>query len=402
MSTKWPKVRLGEVLTVCDTSAPVARLGEVKLAGVYSFGRGLFKRGPITPAETSYKTYNRLVTDDFVISQPKAWEGALARVTPEFDGWYLSPVFPTFRANRNHLDPRFLEWFCRQQRVWSELVTKSRGIGARRESVSPQQFLSLEIPLPPLAEQQRIVARIEELAEQIDEARALRQQIDRDIDKLPWVTARSHLKSLDVPLTPLSQWVDIQREGIQTGPFGAQLSSNDFRPTGKPILTIGNLQYDGLVTDNLRFVSEAKASTLDRYQIREGDILIARMGTVGRCCVTTAKAAGWLINYHIIRVALDQTKVDPQFIHWTIRASAEIADYLSDKIRGATRQGINSKIIGGFPCRVPPIAEQRRIADELDALQAEAKKLENLQNDIAPQLAALLPSILNKAFQGRL
>ena len=176
MSANWPMVKLGEVLRKVDTSVPVSALSEVNLAGVYSFGRGLFKRGPISPGETSYKAYNRLVPDDFVISIPKAWEGALARVTPEFEGWYLSPVFPAFRANRDRLDPGFLDWFCKRKSVWTQLQQKSRGIGARRESVHPDQFLSLEIPLPPLSEQRRVVARIGELAAQIEEACRLRQQ----------------------------------------------------------------------------------------------------------------------------------------------------------------------------------------------------------------------------------
>jgi len=184
MTATWPKVRLGEVMALSKSAIPSAELPEVNLAGVYSFGRGLFARGPMCPGKTSYKTYNRLVTDDFVISQPKAWEGALARVTPQFDGWYLSPVFPTFRANRTRLEPAFLEWFCKRQAVWAELQRNSRGIGARRETVSPETFLALEIPLPPLAEQRQIVARIETLAGLIDEARALRQEVDEEAKAL--------------------------------------------------------------------------------------------------------------------------------------------------------------------------------------------------------------------------
>ncbi len=94
--TANPIVRLEKVLTLSKNAVPSASLNEINLAGVYSFGRGLFKRGPISPTETTYKSYNRLVVDEFVISQPKAWEGAIARVTEEFAGWYLSPVFPTF------------------------------------------------------------------------------------------------------------------------------------------------------------------------------------------------------------------------------------------------------------------------------------------------------------------
>jgi hypothetical protein len=58
MKTKWPKVKLGKALKLSDTSIPVSQLTEINLAGIYSFGRCLFNRGPILPAETSYKAYN--------------------------------------------------------------------------------------------------------------------------------------------------------------------------------------------------------------------------------------------------------------------------------------------------------------------------------------------------------
>ena len=127
---------------------------------------------------------NRLHEDDFVLSQLKGWEGALAKVTSLHDGWYLSPQFPTFRAIPERLDISYLDWYCKQSRVWEELRNTARGMGARRDSVSPERFLSLKIPLPPLPEQRRIVARIEELAAKINEARGLRQQAAEEAEAL--------------------------------------------------------------------------------------------------------------------------------------------------------------------------------------------------------------------------
>lgn len=142
---RWPKVRLGDVMRVHIDAVPSTTLTTVNLAGVYGFGRGLFQRGPIAPRETTYKSFHRLNAGDFVISSPKAWEGALARIPDEMDGWYLSPVFPTFRAT-DGLDTRYLDWYCKREAVWRQLQGKAKGMGARRESVSPAQFLSLRFP----------------------------------------------------------------------------------------------------------------------------------------------------------------------------------------------------------------------------------------------------------------
>jgi len=152
--------------------------------------------------------------------------------------------------------------------------------------------------------------------------------------------------------------------------------------------------------DRLLHVSEEKASDLHPYKVREGDILFARMGTVGRCCVVPKEAEGWLFNYHIIRLSLDLSRIEPRFLHWTIRASDRVSDYLSETIRGATRAGVNSKIVGSLPCRVPPIEEQRRIVAYLDGLQAQMDALKKLQAQTAALLSALLPAILDRAFKG--
>ena len=215
MSKQWPTVKLGEVLKEHDSSVPISKLNEVNLAGVYSFTRGLFKRGPMLPGDTNYQSYNRLVPDDFVISVPKAWEGALARVTPEFESWFLSPVFPTFRANRERLEPTFLEWFCKRESVWTQLQGKSRGIGARRESVHPDQFLSLEIPLPPLAEQRRVVARIEALARVKNCVASAFNRLN-DGEKYMLYPHWQFFESLDDELLSLSRIIDFSKENFQT------------------------------------------------------------------------------------------------------------------------------------------------------------------------------------------
>jgi len=126
------------------------------------------------------------------------------------------------------------------------------------------------------------------------------------------------------------------------------------------------------------------------------------MGTVGRSCVVPNEAEGWLYNYHLIRVRLDKAKVEPRYIHWVLHASLDVEQYLNEKIIGATRQGVNSKIVGGLPCKVPPLQEQHRIVEYLDSLQKKIQELYKLQQYTQTQLEALFPSVLDRAFQGEL
>lgn len=177
---RWPSVPLRSVLQTHIDAVPSTQLDTVNLAGVYGFGRGLFQRGPISPLDTTYKAFHRLNAGDFVISSPKAWEGAVARISDEFDGWFLSPVFPTFRADADRLNTKYLDWYCKRDAVWRQLQGKAKGMGARRESVSPAQFLSLEVPLPSLAEQQSLVARLDALAEKTRQVGVHLDAVERD------------------------------------------------------------------------------------------------------------------------------------------------------------------------------------------------------------------------------
>jgi type I restriction enzyme S subunit len=130
-----------------------------EIAGVYSFGRGMFLRAAIDGTQTSYKKLHRVATGQVVMSRLKAWEGALARVPKSLDGCYVSPEFPTFRVRSDEADPEFLGRVVTSKLFWSRLRSSSQGIGARRERVSADKLLSQEVSLPPI-EHQRSAGRI--------------------------------------------------------------------------------------------------------------------------------------------------------------------------------------------------------------------------------------------------
>jgi type I restriction enzyme S subunit len=154
---------LGELIEPDIENVEVSSGTEYKIAGVYSFGRGLFQRGPISGAETSYKTLHRLRTSQLVVSRLKAFEGALAIVPSAFDGWFLSPEFPTFRCVDGQLDAGYLAHICRWSEFWSMLAATSKGIGARRERVHTEHLLRLELRVPSIDEQRRVARELDRI-----------------------------------------------------------------------------------------------------------------------------------------------------------------------------------------------------------------------------------------------
>ena len=399
---KPQRVSLGDLLTLVRRKVDVVTENQYAEIGVYSYGRGLFHKQPRSGLEVGDKELFLVQEGDFILQVTFAWEGAVAVAKAKDHALYGSVRMLTFKVDESRCLADYLQLYFRTREGVEQLVRISPGSAGRNRVLNKSRLSEVSVPLPPLDEQRRIVAKIERVAGKVEEARELRRQTTETTNKAVWAVARRLISQLPQTATPLMDWLDLGREAIKTGPFGAQLGSGDFLESGHPIITIGNVQYSGLVLDNLRYVSPEKASSLQAYQVSKGDILFSRMGTVGRCCVVPSMAEGWLYNYHLIRVAPDQARIEPQYLHWLIQASPDIEGYLDDKIRGGTREGVNSRIVAGLPCRVPSLQEQRKIVTYLDNLQVKMGRLKTLQSQTAAELDALLPAVLDRAFRGAL
>jgi len=185
-----------------------------------------------------------------------------------------------------------------------------------------------------------------------------------------------------------------ERQPILTGPFGADLGSEDFVEDGVPLLRIGNVQDRYLKLDELLYVSERKALQLSKYRIVPSDLLFARQGaTTGRNALASDDVDGALINYHIIRVSLDTRKCDPRFIEsmfnsWLISHQIE-----QSKGRG-TREGINTQQIVSLKFPGPELEEQRRLTLLLNSLINEITELKVELGKLRRQKTGLMQDLL--------
>lgn len=175
-----------------------------------------------------------------------------------------------------------------------------------------------------------------------------------------------------------SQWrlgsilelTDPERQPILTGPFGADLGANHFLEEGVPVLRIDNVQAGRLDLSDLLYVSTRKAAQLFRYRVREGDLLFARQGaTTGRNALADENTNGSLINYHIIRVALEKKRCTPLFVEAAFASEIVKRQIERDKGRG-TREGINTAQITSLQFPMAGIDEQRQISEILSAQTA--------------------------------
>jgi type I restriction enzyme, S subunit len=191
-------------------------------------------------------------------------------------------------------------------------------------------------------------------------------------------------------------------QAVLTGPFGANLGKEDFVASGVPIFTIGCLGSDGIERSKLLYVSKQKAEELRAYRLREGDFLFSRMASVGRAGFVPTDLSGALFNYHLMRLRLNSDVIIPKLFFYYVRGSEVVREYLDAVSRGATRDGINTKLLRNMPVQVPPTAEQRRIVAKIDALSAKSRRASEQLDHIPRLVEKYKQAILAAAFRGQL
>jgi type I restriction enzyme S subunit len=390
MSKEWPRVKLGEVLRRVERFEPRDELTEYPFAGTYSFARGIFVGERKLGSAFALPKIQRIRAGDFIYCKIMAWEGAFGIAPKEADNCVMSGAFVIYELNRDKIDEKFLDYFFKVPDHWQSIGSQSSGTNVRRQSLHPTQFERAEIPLPSLEEQRRMVSRIEELAAQVLEARTLRHQAAEEAEALI-LSALTHLR---LPAGTKSKPIaECSRMSTGTTPPSER---SDFY--GGPVqwYTPGDLEYQMRLGTSSRTLTELALAERKARMFEPGTVLLVAIGgSLGKVALTHERCSA---NQQITGIKFSE-EVLPEYGFWWVRG---LGKALMAAAPQATLPIINQERIGEFEISVPPLAEQRRIVAELDALQAEVDALKRLQAETAAELDALLPALLDRAFKGEL
>jgi type I restriction enzyme S subunit len=163
---------------------------------------------------------------------------------------------------------------------------------------------------------------------------------------------------------------DLSRDAeadIQTGPFGTLLHASAYRETGTPVVAVKNIGENRLVEEDIPRVDDETRERLSRYQLRTGDILFGRKGSVERRAYVHEGQEGWLQGSDCIRLRLRGQRADARFVSYTL-GTPQCRNWIIQNAHGATMPSLNQEIIGRIPVPLPPLREQQAIACILGAL----------------------------------
>ncbi|MEG4807476.1 restriction endonuclease subunit S [Microcoleus sp. F8-D3] len=393
MNRDWSLTSLGKVIKYRKEFIEIDDTQKYKRCRVQCHAKGVVLRDIVQGSEIKTKKQQPCRTGEFLIAEIDAKMGGFGIVPESLDGAIVSSHYFLFEINEQLLDRSFFNFFIRTPFFFEQVAAQG---STNYAAIRPQEVLTYQIPLPPLDEQRRIVARIEELAAKVEEARGLRRQSAEEAEVL--------INSAIILIFEKQ----ILKQGWNLQPLreGAEISRGKFayRPRNEPRFYGGNIPFIqiGDISKSNRYIQEY-SQTLNQDGLKisrmfpKGTVVLAITGaTIG---VTGILGFDSCFPDSIVGITPHPNITISEFIYWSIEYVKKIA--LSEATQ-TTQPNINLKNIEKLKIPVPPLPEQHRIVAYLDDLQTKVDALKRLQTETAAELDALVPSILDKAFKGEL
>ncbi|MCA2626932.1 MULTISPECIES: restriction endonuclease subunit S [unclassified Microcystis] len=291
-------------------------------------------------------------------------------------------------------------WFLYFWLKLSIPVLKSIGKGTTFQEISKSQLTIFEIPLPPLSEQKRIAAILNEQMEAVEKARKATEAQLEAAKALPAAYLRAVFESEEANSWERRKLGDVCRVTKLAG-FEYTKYVN-YNPDGKYIaLRAQNVRNTGLDLSNFVKITEDVASYLSRSKLDSGDIVMTFIGANIGEATWIDKNDMFYCAPNIARITPNAELIDCQFLTRLIHSS-EFQRQIRDINESTAQQSLSMKNIRDFWVVFPTLSQQKQIAS---TLTEQMQEVERLKQNLKEQLDTInkLPAVLlRRAFNGEL
>lgn len=302
----------------------------------------------------------------------------------------FSNHFTRLRTNRDRLCPSYLaRWLTRQQQaqVFGRLCNR----WVNQSAVRKESLLALTIPLPPLSEQERIAAIL-------DQADVIRRRRTEALDTALGLKESLFLEMFGDPMLNPKHWPRLSfGDRITLLQYGPRFYNEAYTPSGVRIVRITDLDFQG----HLNFEAMPKLDVFkedrERYRLLPGDLLLARSGaTVGKTALIADDAPDCIAGAYFIRMRF-AADVHPLYAQMILR-SRSVQSLITEKSRQSAQQNFNGPAIRSLPLPLAPRAMQDSFVDRC----RQAERLAGRINDHANESSRLFACLAHRAFRGEL
>ncbi len=291
------------------------------------------------------------------------------------------------------LDPKYLYYFC----VHFNFMPLDKSTG--RPSLAKSDLLKIEMPVPSLAEQERIVARIEELFSQLDAGVETLKKTKAQLAVYRQATITEAFSAENntpnVCLSDIAQIIG----GITKGRDLSGMETIEL-----PYLRVANVQNGYLDLSEIKTIL-LRVDEKERYLLKPGDVLYTEGGDrdkLGRGTVWRGEIEDCVHQNHIFKARIDQSKAIPEYVaFWSMSTPARNYFYQKGK-QSVNLASINKTVLSALTLPLPALEKQREIVNRIDFRLSVCDSIEHTVDTALQQAEAMRQSILKQAFEGRL
>ena len=225
--------------------------------------------------------------------------------------------------------------------------------GSAIPSTDRYEIYSINVDLPDLATQRKVVSVLELLDNKIQDNNKINDNLEATIQAA--FDKAFHDAGVSLPETIIKQnkvpqgWTDAtvgDFASVQTGPFGSQLHNEDYVESGTPIITVEHMDGKYIAHRNLPLVSQNDVDRLRKYDLHTGDIVFSRVGSVDRAVMVSQHEDGWLFSGRCLRVRPYDPNTGSYFLWWFNQPV--IRQLVTASAVGATMPSINTSILNSI------------------------------------------------------
>jgi restriction endonuclease S subunit len=289
---------------------------------------------------------------------------------------------------KNDIDPRYFYYFLKN------IDLGNLGY-ARHYRLLKEVKVSYPKSLP---EQQRIVSILDRAFAAIAKAKANAEQNLQNAKEL----FESYLQGV----FENADWETRTIQEITRVINGYAFKSKDFKPTNSiKSVKITNVGVKEFVEETDNYLPEAFGETLNKVQVKEGDIVIALTRTIIsaglKVAVVPSTYDGALVNQRVAALVANEENVNPSYLYYFLTTKG-VADYVLAHVNTLMQPNLSINDLKTLPVPLPSTDEQESIVRHLDAMQCKTQELEAVYQQKLDDFEELKKSILKKAFAGEL
>ena len=352
------------------------------------WGKGLILRAEVSGSQIAAARQLQVKAGQFLVSRIDARHGAFGIVPISLDSALVSNDFPCFDIDSKVVLPTYFAWYARTESFIALCRRASEG-STNRVRLKENEFLRMTISLPPLAEQQRIVAKLDKTAALVGEAMSLQTSVKNEWKAL--LINMAHRPDLSMAEKKECGWREGKLEEILT-------------PAAEPCDVDPETSYPNLGIYSFARGAFAKppidgASTSARtlYRVRKGQFIYSRLFAFeGAYTIVPAELDGRFVSNEFPSFDITEDAATPEFLAAFFMNPRVWTNLQADSLGlGSRRQRVNQKYLVEYAIWLPPLAWQYRI-DEVFG------KFKGSVEAEGQSFGAFMPAVLHRVFNAEL